>query len=245
MELVTILRVLWRRRWLVVVGLLLSCAVGFKLSHGRETSSGLAWGRVVVDTKKSQLVDTTPYGAASLPWYAATLSGLTADPAVSGDIARAAGIRADEFAVMDSGLGTPIDDTSLAKAAADAARISPQPYVLVTRALTGLPVISFEASAPTPAEAAKLVDAAAENVADGVTVSHTMQQQPLVIHRSGGVHQVEVKTDPGLLLGIGAAATLFLLWCLALPLAPGIARLWRATAPVPQKAGRPMDVDPA
>jgi hypothetical protein len=237
MEIVTIFRVLWRRRLLVVVGLLVSLAVGFKMSHGHETSGGLAWGRVVVDTRKSQLVDTSPYGAAGLPWYAATLSGLVADPAIAGQVAHGAAVPAAQLDVMEAGLGEPIDLTSLAKAAADAARLSTQPYVLVSHAVSGLPVVAFEASAPTPAEAVRLVSAAEDVVGDGVAISHTMKLQPLVINRSGPIHSVEVKTNPGLLMGIGVGAALFLLWCLALPIAPGIARLWRATAPAPQKAG--------
>jgi hypothetical protein len=138
---------------------------------------------------------------------------------------------------MDSGLGQPIDVTSLAKAAADAARLSTKPYVLVSHPLDGLPVIAFEASAPTPGEAARLVSAAEHSVGAGVAISHTMKLQPLVISRSGTIHSVQVKANPGLLVGIGVGAALFLLWCLALPLAPGVARLWRATAPLPQKVG--------
>ena len=63
MELVALLRILWRRRVYVALGLVLALAVGFAASRGETRQLGIASTRVVIDTVDSQLVDAEPVGA--------------------------------------------------------------------------------------------------------------------------------------------------------------------------------------
>ena len=75
MELVAILRVLWRRRVAVLAGALLAVLVGFGMASP-PTRSGIAWSSVALDTRPSQLVARTPKGADTLSWRSSLVTHL-------------------------------------------------------------------------------------------------------------------------------------------------------------------------
>src|SRR3954464_12220890 len=78
MELVPVVRLLWRRRLPLAAGLLVAAVLAFVGGRTSAPSSGVASTRVSLDTPKSMLVDTTPAGATTLAWRAALLPHLGA-----------------------------------------------------------------------------------------------------------------------------------------------------------------------
>lgn len=236
MELVTLAQTLWRWRRVVAVGLLLAIAAGVRLGSGGVRASGVASASVVIDTPRSALVANAPYGADSLPWRAATLSGLMAVASVKRDMARRAGIPVSQLAVLEADLGTPIVDSSLPKAASDVARVAPEPYTLTSQLDGVLPIVWFKATAPTVDEAARLVRAATAAAKTAVETSNTLRRQAIVIDPGASVRTEEVRSRSKALLAVGVAVLLFAIWCGCVPLIPGLARFWRATGPVPRKA---------
>jgi hypothetical protein len=237
MEVFYLIRALWRSRLVLAAGLLLAIAAGSKLAPVTPAPSGVASASVVIDTPRSELVNTLPYGAKSLPWRAATVSGLMSSAPVKRDIARAARVPPSRIAVLDSVLAAPLIDASLPKAAAAAAQTTQEPYVLITHADGLLPVVFFEAAAPTVAEAARLARAATAAVKTAVATSNTLRLQPIVIETGAAVQTHEVHSSSGPLLGVGIAVVLFALWCGCVLVIPVLARSWRATGPVARKAG--------
>lgn len=165
MELVIILRRLWRIRYALVAGLLGAVVVvvgtgGYKLERER---SSIAWTQVMLDTPRSQTVDADPDGAGSLNWRAQMLMHLLATDDVNADLARRLGVPAHEVVVVDSSVALPEVPASLPKRASDTAAVVGAPYVLTTRlADDALALITLEAVGPDQAEAKRLAAAAVE-----------------------------------------------------------------------------------
>ena len=88
MELLPILRLIWRRRILLGAGLVVSLALALGSAARRQSSSALAWTRVNLDTPKSQLVNSAPGGADTLPWRASLLIHLMATDATQRRLAQ-------------------------------------------------------------------------------------------------------------------------------------------------------------
>ncbi len=161
MELLPILRLIWRRRILLGAGLVVSVALALGLGGPPKSSSVLAWTRVNLDTPTSQLVNSSPGGADTLPWRASFLIHLMATDATQKRLAQSLHVRPDEVAVVDPALGVPIVPASIPTAASDAAGITVAPYVLtLTLPTLTLPTIAIEAAAPDRAGAKRLAAAA-------------------------------------------------------------------------------------
>ena len=160
MELLPILRLIWRRRLLLGAGVIVSVALALGIGGPPPSASALAWTRVNLDTPRSQLVDSAPRGADTLPWRASLLVHLMATDATQRQLAQRLRVRPDEVVVVDTALELPIVPASIPAAAAEAAQVTGAPYVL-TVALTDpmLPTISIEAAAPDGAGAKRLAAA--------------------------------------------------------------------------------------
>lgn len=161
MELLPILRSIWRRRLLLGAGLAVAVALVLAIGAPPPNSSVLAWTRVNLDTPASQLVNPAPGGAETLPWRASLLLHQMATDASKRRLAQRLQVRPDEVAVVDPALDVPIVPASLPLAASEAAAATVAPYVL-TLTLTNptLPMIAIEAAAPDAARAKRLAAAA-------------------------------------------------------------------------------------
>ena len=62
MELVAILRALWRRRLLLGIGFAVIAAIAVMLGANAATRTGKATTRLMLDTRNSQLVGASPSG---------------------------------------------------------------------------------------------------------------------------------------------------------------------------------------
>ena len=92
MEAITILRELWRLRYLVFLGAMLALAIALMTAYrislappkleSRQYHVGVASARVLVDTPDSQVVDLNPKGADALSSRATLLANLMASSPV-------------------------------------------------------------------------------------------------------------------------------------------------------------------
>lgn len=236
MELVTILRDLWRRRLLVVlvtfVALLAGAAVAFKLPslESRKYEVGIATARILVDTPNSQVVEVAPKGSDTLGVRANLIANLMADGVVKTAIAERAGVPPEQLAgVAESAPGPPTE-----------ASPSPaQAQVLTTRVLATpdgdrLPIIEIEAQAPDAARAAKLADAAVTGLRDYLDSKAATEEVPDAqrLRVSGlGIPQArQVVRGPRLLFAIAAALFVFGAGCAAILGFFAVVRGWRAAA---------------
>ena len=231
MELVAILRVLWRRRLLVLVGVVLAAAAAaLLLTRPVPKDSAVAVTRVVLDTPSSQVIDASPSGVDTLGWRAGLLADLMATKPVTKKIARELGVPERDFAVVNPALEAPEVSSSLPKHAARAAEVNEQQHVLVLRYDEVLPIVSIEALAPTRATATRLANAAAGELKAAATGGDTADVQGLVVEQVGSVRVEDVSAPSGKLKGLAAALLLLGAWCGTVALLPGIGRAWRAAS---------------
>ena len=163
MELLPILRLIWRRRLLLGAGLVVAVVLALALGGPPPSANAVAWTRVNLDTPTSQLVESGPRGAETLPWRASLLVHLMATDATQRRLAERLHVRPDEVAVVDPELAQPSIPASIPTAASEAAAVTVAPYVLtVTLTNSLLPTISIEAAAPDGARARRLAAAAVD-----------------------------------------------------------------------------------
>jgi hypothetical protein len=162
-ELLPVLRLIWRRRLLLGVGVIAAVAilVGLGGTKSVVTNSATAVTSITLDTPKSQLVTAAPAGANTLYWRASLLAHLLATQSSTEALARQLGIRSDQVSVVDPALALPLVGTDTAQAAMKVATGVATPYVLTPYLPnSALPVISLEAAGPDAAGARRLAAAA-------------------------------------------------------------------------------------
>ena len=214
MELVALLRILWRRRVYVALGLVLALAVGFAASRGETRQLGIASTRVVIDTVDSQLVDAEPVGADTLAWRAALLGDLMGSDAGRPRIAYSMGIPEKDLAVVAPHLNEPPKNTPAARRAAEAGAITTQPYVVAIQADGPLPIIDIDATAPTPGDAARLATAATDAIR-AVASAHedTAETLAFVVDDAGAMKTKAITNGPRRGLAAALAIVFFAMWC--------------------------------
>ncbi len=233
MELIAILRLLWRRRILVGIGLLAAAGVGLMTSNGSLPVPGTskdapppartASVRVLVDTNRSQLVAPAPPEADTVAARAVLLAGVLADDEARAAVARGAGVKIEQLAVIGPAATVPTLSTKLAERTATVVEAAPEPFAVTSNADGELPIVSIDARAPDAARAKRLASAAAEELA-----ALTSPDDPSV--RLGFVAQplsrpvlAPVETHPGsAMIALAACIATFVLWCGCLVLASGL-----------------------
>jgi hypothetical protein len=233
-ELLTLLRSLWRHWILVLLGVFAAAAVGLTVANTGTSRSGTANVRVLLDTARSQLVDAEVIGADTLGWRASLLADLMSSRSVRTDIARDLNIPEDSLVVVAQELTVPAKPTPLSELGLDAAAVTPEPYVLTLSRTAGadfdspLPIISLNARAPDRQKATRLVNVATsilEASASGPEDVRGIQQ--LVVESVGPVRAQEDLEEPGPLVALLVAIVVFGVWCCCVVLASGVARARR------------------
>lgn len=226
MELLPVLRLIWRRRLPLVVGVVIAAVVLVLLGGTKPvtTPSAVAWTSVALDTPESQLVGVAPRGGDSLAWRASLLTHLMASASTTQELAERAGVSARQVTVVDPALALPLVPTAMAQAAATAASGTVTPYVLTVFTKNDLlPVISIEAAAPNSGTAERLAHAAiavleSQASRGGHFTSHiltsvnALSRQPFVVEQ---VTPLRVKALPSTALpvkAIGASFFVFVVW---------------------------------
>jgi hypothetical protein len=233
MEVLPVLRTLWRRRVAVAGGVAAALAIALVLGRGAPSRTGVAYTRLALDTPRSQLVHAAPAGADTLGWRASLLAHLVATDATKRTIARRAGVPAGQVAVVDPTLAAPAVPSSLPKGVAEATAAVTTPYVLSVYEPDGsLPIIAIATAGPDRAAAARLARAAAAVLASEGSRRRAPDVQPFVIQPVAPVHARTVVTAGGRLRSLALAAFVLVLWCAVVAVGPrlpaGVARGRRA-----------------
>jgi hypothetical protein len=238
MELLTALRMLSRRRFIVGVGALVAVAVGaaaggvLPLRSGESLAqvTGEALARVLVDTRDPLAGTVQPTGADTIQRRTALLADLMTSDRVTAIITRQTGRAAGEVLILrptDSEPSVPSALPDRAVAAATAA--ATQRYVLDVRTDASVPIISIGASAPDTHSARRLAEEAVDAL-ESVTARPSGRNAGVEIQPLGSVRAREVTGDNGPrgLIGLATATVVFVMWCGGIVMACGVARLWRS-----------------
>ena len=223
MEVVNILRALWRRRALIAVGAILAIGVGALASQGSKEVVGLASTRVVIDTPRSQLVDPAPRGADTLSGRAALLADLASTERSTARIARAADVSPGELLVANPQLSVPTLPTPLPEKAAPAAASVREPHVVLLRWDEALPIVTIDTRAPDARRAESLSVAAVAELERLAQPADARDTDGLAVETLAPVRAHEVVRGPRRAMALAAALIVLTLWCGALIVVPGIA----------------------
>lgn len=240
MELLTVGRVLLRRRTSVAIGLILAAGLGAVISgliplyhsaSARRGWEGLAI--VLVDTKSPLLATATPYGADTITQRSVLLAAEMGAGGATAMIARQARVPVGQLAVTTPTFA-PVDVNGILPAgelpqqAALAAQAgSLQPFMVNLVADYENPVIAIGTAAPTAGEARSLVEA---TIATLQSATAGRVREPVNVESQGSAI---VARPPGSsqshhLLGLLAAIGTFCVWCTGIVVSSGLARAWKA-----------------
>jgi hypothetical protein len=238
MELVTILRRLWLRRYIVAAGLAVSLVAGLMAVYhvpsfrSKQTHVGLAAARILVDTPHSQVVDVNPLGIDGIGTRANLLANLMTSAQVRALIAKDAGINPGDLAAVAPSDGAPPVPTLLSE---DATKHSTPSSAYKLNVYSGtLPIIQLQAEAPNAEQAARLANASVVALGSYLRSVATAQNIPprkqIVVSGMGSAQASEVTHGPRKLIGLVVAIVIFSVFCASILIVEGIARGWRRAA---------------
>jgi hypothetical protein len=252
---ITILRELWRRRFVVGIGIayallvvvLMMYRVGFGIPpkiESRQYTAGIAATDVLVDSPNSQIVDvgggsTDVEGATidlgGLSTRARLLANLMSSSPLKDRIAEAAGIKADHLIVI----APTGDDLTPQPAGASSTSVKVKigdrdANVLGLFVDETLPILTMRVQAPAPETAEKLAAGAVKELREYLKSVASADKVPdarqLVIEPLGPATSAPVVKGPRRLFAILAGLFVIALWCLATVMIPRFARTWRDQA---------------
>jgi hypothetical protein len=192
---------------LLVLGAIAAIALG--VTSARPTpSTTIASERVMLDTPVSELSHANPVGGDGLGARTTILGNLVASGPAQARIARAAGVpRARFVALAPSTL--PEVASPLARAAEAAGSATPERYVLKIGVDPGLPLVIFDALAPSRREARAILDAAVQSLSDAAGPdSRRVVTEPL-----GEAQTRVIRGSSGRVRAVALAVVAFALWC--------------------------------
>src|SRR5215211_4602246 len=246
MELLAIARILWRHRVLAALGAPLMVAIALLATNRISlsplslspplTATGAASAKVLVDTPNSQLVDlgqSLPVGldgstADGLP----VRVSLLADELESDDwrttLARSADIPASQIDLASSNAGAAYA-TPLARRLLEANAAAGRPYVVRIFTDRVNPIVTISATAPTAADAQRLVEATIvtfKGLVEGDRIAKRFTTRPLGSPRVGMRMQASSRA---MTLAVGFAA--LAVWLVGIFLACGVAAAWARSRP--------------
>jgi hypothetical protein len=229
MEIASIFEELWRRRWLVVLGALLTVAVGvvgLMKANSSATRAGVASQVLVLDTIPSQIVTPAPKRVLNLTWQSMLAGYGMASEETEKKIATELGLDPSELVITIPRLEAPARATPLPTKAAEVAAVHPEPYVLSVGLNTKVPIISLNATAPSVDAARKLTAAGAAELR---SVPDAGSGRPIfTVDDVSRVISRESVSRPRRVMALAGAVFFFGLWCAGLVIVPALARSFRA-----------------
>jgi hypothetical protein len=238
MELIPILRELWRYRRLLVVAAILSIAIGLLTAYSpsssglksRSYSVGVGATRVLLDTPASQIVDLEPQGAEGLGSRANLLANLLASGPLRERIAKLAGVPADKLLILAPSAAGPVDPSLLATSGTATAK-APEAYTVTLKADPQLPIIFVNTQAPDAKIAADLGNSTINALRDYLKSVAATQRVPyarqLVATQLGPAQSVQTTQGPSRLMAMVIAVVLFCFMCFTIVAVSGLVRGWR------------------
>jgi hypothetical protein len=228
MELVSILRVLIRKRVMVGLAALASIALALAtvyapasspLAFGSSTDpTGRATARVLVDMPASLLVNEPGIRADTAATRALLLADLARTAPVKETIARSAGLRPDELHIVTPSISAAPLPNALTEETVAIAKASSAPNVLKLEADGQLPIVWVDATAPTLAAATRLADAATI----GLKSKAGSGDDRLVVEQLAPPLADPAPGTDGRLIGIVAALGAFCMLCGGIVLVAGL-----------------------
>jgi len=238
MELVTILRELWRRRNVVaavaIVAVLVAVAASYRVTgpltlESRSYQVGLATAQILLDTPSSQVVEVAPKGSDTLGVRANLLASLMVQGDVKSAIADRAGIPATKLhGIAESAVVENADK-----------KPGPRDSVLTTRVVSTsdgdrIPIIEIEAQAPDAQRAAALADAAVAGLRDYINSKAAgeavVDTKRLHVSSLGKAQARGMTRGPSLLIALALALLVFVAGCAAILVITAVVRGWSAAA---------------
>lgn len=221
MELVAILRVLWRRRLVVGAGALLALILALNGAYtvsfsspvlrSRATTTGVAAETAFVNTSQSLVANAYAKGAESVVQRAGLLGNLLASQPARAALASRLGVAASEVEVAAPGVGFPPVTTTLAEQATEVSRPG-SPYVVTLSEDLTLPILTLVAAAPDERRASALVHASIAELASLGARTPALGRN-LEVERVG-IGSVYSKTSGGSKVkAVLVAFFFFVLWC--------------------------------
>jgi hypothetical protein len=235
MDLVPILRELWRMRRLVALAGLVAIFAGLAITYqlpslqSRQYDVGVATARALLDTPSSAVADlggeegSTAVGA--LPSRAALLANLLTTAPLEDEIAKRAGISPDKLianapALANAEREEPADDRTS--------------FILAVQNEIDLPLLTVTTQAPDPELARKLANSAVEVLDDHVSSVAGADSVPatrrLVVKPLGPARAGISTRGPRRLYGIVVSILVFGLGCATILIVSNVARNWRLAA---------------
>ena len=233
MELAGIIRVL-RRRWFVVcLGALAAVAAGIYSGYSvslsppglesRETTAASASTQLFVDTPSSLISEAQPAGHDTIVARAELLGSLMASRDISAEIARDAGLRPAEVAVVAPKLGDDETLTALSRAALEVVKpVEPNVVTVTVPPLT--PILSIVAEAPDAETAARLTASATAAVLSLAPEPASVGNRAVRVEQLGPAEIEKTASGRGPKTALVVAVGLFGLWCSAVVVFDGVAR---------------------
>jgi capsular polysaccharide biosynthesis protein len=233
MELVGMLRVLWRHRLLVVVAALVAVLVGLGVAYrigfppkleSRQYTVGVASLTALVDTPRSQIVDLSGKAGADIGTLAARaslLASLMTSSPIKDEIASRAGVAPDRL-IAQSPFGTPPGAPPSGGASVS---ISDPKANILTAKIPNLesgeiPIIAVSTQAPDSAVAARLANESIAVLKAHLQTVAGIDKVPdarrVVVRQLGRADAATVSRGPARTVAVAAAIFVFFLGCVAI-----------------------------
>lgn len=232
MELASVFRLLWARRILAGLGIVVALAAGVLAGHKAQARSAAAGGTVstlalMLDTSDSQLIAAAPAGAWTLPHRASLLADAVASDAAVRATARRAGVPAKDLAVLGpAARRLPAVDSPLVSQVYRLASTWAAPYTVNVFADNVTPIIKVQAQAPTPARAARLARAAGDTLRSTLVLDDGRDKGGFVLDTVAPLRtkHLPVKSSHASLMMVAGALATFVFWCAGIVLAVSLGR---------------------
>jgi hypothetical protein len=240
MELVYILNALWRKRWIVALGVLIgglaAISMLFRVSlsplglHDRSFTVGGASTEILIDAPKSALGDQKP-DITNLTSRTGIFARFLTSEGATAEIARDAGVPGDSITV--TGQPLMVDGVPDAQTAERVSKLgTARKYLLRVQQGSDLPVIQIYTQAPTKEGARRIADSAAvalsRVVEDIQRTSDVPEKRRLVIRQLGNTRAGEVSEKPSLPFAAALFFGIVGAFCLAILGGPSVVAAWRA-----------------
>jgi hypothetical protein len=249
MEIVGILRALWRHRILLAVGILPAVLAALSMLYqvsplppqltSKETVTGVASTRVLLSAGRQPTVELDDAVNASLGSLTVLLADLMTTDDARAELARAVGAGPREVAAFGPSSGAPLIAIPLATQASEVARLTHEPFVLTLRTDGQVPIIALRATGPDSARAAKLLEQAAVELGE-LSKSDGPREAKLRIEPLGPPVRSTLVDGPSVAIGVLAGLVTFLAWASAVVLVSGVARRRRARRAAHRATARPV-----
>jgi hypothetical protein len=248
MELITILRSLWRVRFAVAVVALLSLVAGiamaFRISlpanlQSRHYEVGIGSSTALVDTPKSQVVDlgganaTTDFG--TLSGRATLLASLMTSSPIKDEIAARAGIAPEKLIAIPPASPIAGASTGASVSGATVSPTDPKANILRTNVPsldTGqIPIITVNTQAADAGRAGRLANAAITVLQSYLQSQAGRDNVPdarrVIVRQLGPARSTTVTRGPRKIMGVIGALAVFMFGCAAILGFGALVRGWR------------------